>query len=167
MPAMVWVCDQLGGLRGEVEDASGLWQAWMNQIVEAHSDEAAAVAALPGLYRSGLADLETRESMARMWLENGVHASGRTLLMYSLGQILLQQGSDESVAEAIALYTELEEDFPEDDWAKRAGGEVFKRTRLQVGLEVPDFEAEDVDGVSFRLSDYRGKVVLLDFWGFW
>jgi hypothetical protein len=31
----------------------------------------------------------------------------------------------------------------------------------------PDFEAVDADGVAFKLSDYRGKVVLLDFWGFW
>ena len=26
---------------------------------------------------------------------------------------------------------------------------------------------EDVDGVAFKLSDYRGKVVVLDYWGFW
>ena len=25
----------------------------------------------------------------------------------------------------------------------------------------------DQDGVAFKLSDYRGKVVLLDFWGNW
>jgi peroxiredoxin len=31
----------------------------------------------------------------------------------------------------------------------------------------PDIVAKDTDGVDFKLSDYRGKVVLLDFWGFW
>jgi len=38
---------------------------------------------------------------------------------------------------------------------------------LDVGMRAPDFEATDVAGKSFKLSDYRGKVVLLDFWGFW
>jgi len=33
--------------------------------------------------------------------------------------------------------------------------------------QTPDFEATDVTGVRFRLSDYRGKVVVVDFWGFW
>ncbi|MHC4830376.1 MAG: peroxiredoxin family protein [Planctomycetota bacterium] len=31
----------------------------------------------------------------------------------------------------------------------------------------PDIEGEDLDGVSFKLSDYRDKVVLLVFWGDW
>ena len=26
---------------------------------------------------------------------------------------------------------------------------------------------EDIDGVPFKLSEYRGKVVVLDFWGDW
>jgi hypothetical protein len=29
----------------------------------------------------------------------------------------------------------------------------------------PETEGIDSHGVAFRLSDYRGKVVLLDFWG--
>lgn len=36
-----------------------------------------------------------------------------------------------------------------------------------VGNLAPDFEVKDVEGKSFKLSDYRGKVVLIDFWGFW
>ena len=38
---------------------------------------------------------------------------------------------------------------------------------LQIGMHVPDFEAVDQDGVKFKLSDYAGKVVVVDFWGFW
>ena len=36
-----------------------------------------------------------------------------------------------------------------------------------VGQPAPEIIGEDLDGVPFRLSDYRGKVVLLDFWGHW
>jgi len=32
------------------------------------------------------------------------------------------------------------------------------------GKRAPDIVGEDADGVQFKLSDYRGKVVLLDFW---
>ena len=38
---------------------------------------------------------------------------------------------------------------------------------LSVGKVAPEIEAEDIDGVKFKLSDYRGKVVVLDFWGDW
>lgn len=37
----------------------------------------------------------------------------------------------------------------------------------QVNQNAPEISGEDVDGKEFKLSDYRGKVVVLDFWGFW
>jgi hypothetical protein len=40
-------------------------------------------------------------------------------------------------------------------------------TGLEVGNLAPEIEGEDTDGKKFKLSDYRGKVVLLDFWGHW
>lgn len=36
-----------------------------------------------------------------------------------------------------------------------------------VGQPAPDVVGDDLDGVPFRLSDFRGKVILLDFWGDW
>ena len=35
------------------------------------------------------------------------------------------------------------------------------------GAVAAEIEGEDADGVTFKLSDYRGKVVLLDFWAGW
>jgi peroxiredoxin len=37
----------------------------------------------------------------------------------------------------------------------------------RVGDQAPEVSGEDVDGKIIRLSDYKGKVVLLDFWGTW
>ena len=48
--------------------------------------------------------------------------------------------------------------------AQKAEPEVFGILRLSVGKVAPDIEGEDQDGVKFKLSDYRGKVILLDFW---
>jgi len=38
---------------------------------------------------------------------------------------------------------------------------------VQVSQQAPDLEGVDVDGKQIRLSDYRGRVVVLDVWGDW
>jgi hypothetical protein len=45
--------------------------------------------------------------------------------------------------------------------------ELFELRHLAIGKVAPDIEGTDIDGVPFKLSDYRGKVVVLDFWGHW
>jgi peroxiredoxin len=45
--------------------------------------------------------------------------------------------------------------------------ELFELRRLRVGALAPDIEAVDLAGKKFKLSDYRGKVVLLVFWASW
>lgn len=48
--------------------------------------------------------------------------------------------------------------------AAKAKSELFDIRHLSVGMAAPDIEGQDQDGKKFKLSDYRGKVVLLDFW---
>jgi hypothetical protein len=47
---------------------------------------------------------------------------------------------------------------------EKAEAELFEIRNLVVGKQAPDIEGEDQDGRRFKLSDYRGKVVLIDFW---
>jgi len=44
---------------------------------------------------------------------------------------------------------------------------IYKLQYLSIGCTAPDIVGKDHEGKEFKLSDYRGKVVLLDFWGYW
>ena len=39
-----------------------------------------------------------------------------------------------------------------------------QNSRVAPGTEMPDFEAQTVEGKTYRLTDFRGQLVVLDFW---
>ncbi len=70
-------------------------------------------------------------------------------------------------AEALALMRKLSKEYPTTEAGVRAAGQLFRFENLKVGKTVPDFETRDVEDKPFKISEYRGKVVVLQFWGFW
>jgi len=50
---------------------------------------------------------------------------------------------------------------------KNAKNELYVIKHLSIGKVAQEIASADTDGVDFKLSDYRGKVVFLDFWGDW
>lgn len=42
-----------------------------------------------------------------------------------------------------------------------------KAPKIEAGVEAPDFEFTTMDGETAKLSDYRGNVVVLNFWATW
>jgi cytochrome oxidase Cu insertion factor (SCO1/SenC/PrrC family) len=67
------------------------------------------------------------------------------------------------VAHALAeKYPKSEAGFRALEWVVN-----FEQRELAIGKVAPEIEGEDADGVPFKLADYRGKVVVLDFWGHW
>jgi len=43
----------------------------------------------------------------------------------------------------------------------------YQRIELQISASIPDFAFVDFDGKPRKLSDFRGKYLMLDFWGSW
>jgi hypothetical protein len=74
--------------------------------------------------------------------------------------------AEEVLDRAATTYADVKHPFY-GTVGKKAKGELFEIRFLAVGKEAPDVAGEDQDGKPFKLSEYRGKVVLLDFWGNW
>ncbi len=51
--------------------------------------------------------------------------------------------------------------------AKAAETQLFFLNNLTVGKKLPDSEVEGLDGKKVKISDYKGKVVVLDIWATW
>jgi peroxiredoxin len=75
------------------------------------------------------------------------------------------------------LVRQLKRDFPETKLGKNADemldaiGKQEEARRIQntlvPGKSLPDFKEADMMGHSLSIGNYRGKVVLVDFWGTW
>ncbi len=69
--------------------------------------------------------------------------------------------------QAEKLFRELTKLYPNTETAKEAKGYIFETLNLQVGMVAPGFVGKDAAGKEIRLSQFRGQVVVLNFWGFW
>jgi hypothetical protein len=65
--------------------------------------------------------------------------------------------------EAANKYTDVKTAF-DGTVGKKAKSELFDQRYLSVGKAAPEIEGTDQDGKLLKLSGYKGKVVLLDFW---
>ena len=100
---------------------------------------------------------------------------------FILSDMLQEMNRD---AEALALFKALEKQHPKDRRVHQklaalhgrlselhsqmaAASQLKADPSEMLGTRVPDFSATDLDGHPISLQDYRGKVVLLDFWAVW
>lgn len=64
-------------------------------------------------------------------------------------------------------YADVRLDGEDEPLGAIADSLLFEVTFLQPGKVAPDIEGTDVSGKQMKLSDHRGKVVMLVFWGSW
>ncbi len=97
----------------------------------------------------------------------------RTRALATIRLAQLTQASDKT--KATALFKEATKKFgtlPFDPGGSRtvaqeARANLFEMEHLALGMVAPNISGQDAFGKAMKLSDYSGKVVLLDFFGNW
>jgi predicted Zn finger-like uncharacterized protein len=103
--------------------------------------------------------------------------SGALIALVAVAAVLLLGGAAVAVAVLWPRSSDPKAVATGPDGAPKAAGKAAPgasapnpatlKEGVEIGNRAPEIEGEDIDGTPFKLSDYRGKVVVLDFWGHW
>jgi peroxiredoxin len=120
------------------------------------------------------------EPVLKAVIEKNPNREEKAAALYALGAIHFKNfdatsdrvSGDASKDTALQCFQRLNAEFAEVSiqgfkLADLSAKMLYEMNNLQVGCEAPEIEGKDADGVSFKLSDYRGKHVIVIFWGGW
>ena len=163
--AQLWCLENFGqsGIRWRNPEAAaaGLVRMFLKEFAEtelAHQ--------LPPLI--GRLGWELGEEVAFELLDEAFEFGGdpefRGMCLLTKARILAESEQDEK---ALQVLRDLKKAYPGSRAASKADSHITRIEGLKIGGTPPDFEGQTVDGKKIALSDYRGKVTFLVFWGFW
>jgi hypothetical protein len=128
--------------------------------------EAAEAVANSLMYSSPLPVPETIAILEGM-IAKAKDAGALSALHFSLAQVLMHQPDKASKKRAIHVLRIIDTQYKDSFYGRFAKGLIYETEHLQEGMLAPEFVGNDVHGEEIKLSDYRGQVTLLVFWGFW
>ena len=170
LTARFWLLEQT-----VVERAAGTMQASAariaDEILAQHADSRA-LDRLPD-YAYSFATSQ-REAYFKRLIEESPHLNVQASGIYGLAEMLRWDRDEESQAKARGYLTSLLDDYTDVPSKYTTYGALADAalnphdpTDLEIGDPAPEIVGTTHDGRPIKLSDYRGKVVVIDFWGDW
>ena len=108
-------------------------------------------------------DTDASKALLNDLVQKSPHRRVKAAAALTLGQMY----AEENPQQAEKYFQDVAEKYGTPEQIESARGHLFAMRNLAIGKVAPEIEGEDVDGKKFKLSDYRGKVVMLSFWGDW
>jgi hypothetical protein len=84
-------------------------------------------------------------------------------LISARGSEKMRKEAEKYFAEVVRTYATVK--VGDGTLGPAAETALYEIRNLAIGKIAPDIDGVDSHGIRFKLSDYRGKVVVLDFWG--
>ena len=94
--------------------------------------------------------------------------AGRVLYWFLAGEVIRGFKRDSASFEfAQRKWEEFQEINPHPEYTEAVQAALYKALKLQPGQPAPEFTLYDLDGQPISLNQFKGQVVLLDFWASW
>src|SRR5579871_823581 len=115
------------------------------------------------------------ESLLKKVLEECPDKEAQGLSCYALAKAALaekENGDKKAAKREEKYYERIMKDFadvetPNGKLGELVRGPLFEMQCLVIGKKVPNVQSEDLEGNKVQLTDYKGKVVVLDIWATW
>jgi len=146
--------NEVGGCFMAIMDAAGKAAAAIPQDDPQYEEK---MNALKQKYDKILADRRLKELEFAKTHPNSIFAV----------EALRDAANTHPLSEIELLLTNLSEEVKNLSTAKELAGRIQAEKIIKVGNVAPDFTQPDVNGNPIRLSDFRGRYILIDFWASW
>jgi peroxiredoxin len=109
-------------------------------------------------------DFSAKQVKLNLEVKDKIRAMGNSVLLIQAVNYL-DSDSDFAFVDSVAYV--VESDVAESRIKKEFIERIEKLRKLAIGSQAPEIELPDPDGNPLRLSSFRGKYVLIDFWAAW
>ncbi len=110
---------------------------------------------------------ERADELLRTLKENTTVRATRAAALAARSSLLMGRTDPASRAADEKLLREIVREYSDLPVGDVAQGRLFRIENLAPGKTPPDVQALDTEGRALRLSEYRGRVLVVEFWGFW
>lgn len=170
LTAKLWLLEQTGlqGSAGTVGLSAG---QIADEILEEYprSPQLEKIVELSSVFST-----EQREKYFGILRENSPHKEVRAPAVYALAAMGERTEDEQLIARRKTLLQELIDDYGDvalnhTTYGVMADALLYPHdlADLEIGMPAPEIVGVTADGEEIRLSDFRGRVVVIDFWGDW
>lgn len=166
--------ESLAWIHRQVDDPAH-WQKARAAILRSYGDRDDLTAFQSGLF---MRNDDVGIEILKNYYFNSPHKSVRGFAGYLYGFWLRQNDFSNQLELTIDIFESLVGEFA--DVERPPGGtmgeaeevlgtiaEIKNLRRFGIGKTLPELSGKDFDGVPMKLSDYRGRVVMLSYWAYW
>lgn len=176
IPALMWLVSE--GIVSEPTKAGKAASGWaLKVLTNQHAADPVLGTEIPNLILQGIRGTYVSNKALKVFYERLLekNSDNQTLSWAAFGlgfdiyhdKADSEENAQSNQKQALNFFRRAAKEYKGTQAAEWAACYVYEIENLQLGMKAPEIVGTDVDGKEIRLSQFLGRVVVINFWGFW